>query len=150
MIVDIAFGDRCEQVVRRFIHESSDITGCVAWLTNPSIIRELAQLDHCSIVVTADTVHNRQALGLHRIGVRQVGRARGRYRALMHHKFLVRLTNGRPSHVLIGSYNFTRHSNNNIGESVVVIHEPRVAARFAAEARRACHCSRPIRAHDRH
>ena len=146
-IEDIAFADRCELVVQRFIEQSDNIAGCVAWLTNPRIIDALSRLQSTRIVVTADTVHNRASAGLRRIGARQVGRARGRFRALMHHKFLVRLTDGQPTHVLMGSYNFTRHSNSNIGESIVVLRCARTARRFADEVERAMRGARPIRAH---
>ena len=142
---DVAFGASCETSVRRFIDNSEEIAGCVAWLTNPDIINALQRIRQCRVVVTADGVHNRAALGLHRFA-RQVGRARGRYRALMHHKFLVRYTNGEPTDVLLGSYNFTRHSNNNIGESIVVLHGASIARQFADEAIRAWSGSRAIRA----
>lgn len=146
-VEDVAFAGSCERAVRRFIDQSEEITGCVAWLTNPAIVAALGRLDRCRIVVTADVVHNRAALGLRRIRARQVGRARGRYRALMHHKFLVRFTGGEPTHVLLGSYNFTRRSDSNIGESIVVIRCTRTARKFADEAERALRGSRPIRAH---
>lgn len=145
-IEDIAFARRCEEVVKRFIDRSEEIAGCVAWLTNPAIIHALDRVPQCRIVVTADVVHNRGSTDLRRIGARQVGRARGRYRALMHHKFLVRFTDGQPTHVLLGSYNFTRMSNHNIGESIVVIRCARTAREFADEAEHALRSSRPIRA----
>jgi phosphatidylserine/phosphatidylglycerophosphate/cardiolipin synthase-like enzyme len=63
----------------------------------------------------------------------------------MHHKFLVRITNGQPTHVLLGSYNFTRRSNNNIGESVMVLADRETARKFANEAQRAWDATRPIR-----
>jgi len=147
-IEDVAFADRCETVVQRFIEDSDDVTGCVAWLTNPRLLDALSRLQSTRIVVTADKVHNRTAAAaLRRIGARQIGCARGRFRALMHHKFLVRITDGQPTHVLIGSYNFTRHSNNNIGESLVVLRCTRTARRFADEVERAMRGSRPIRGH---
>lgn len=145
VIEDIAFAERCEQSVVEFINQSENVIGCVAWLTNPRIVEALARMPRAQIVVTADRVHNRPSLGLHRIGVRQVGAARGRYRLLLHHKFVVRLTMGQPTHVLLGSYNFTRRSNHNIGESIVVIRCNRTAQMFADEARRAIRASRPIR-----
>lgn len=143
----VAFGSRCEVVVRRFIDESEEIVGCVAWLTNRAILESLARLERCRIVVTADTVHNRNHQAMRRVGARQVGRARGRYRALMHHKFLVRFTSGAPTHVLMGSYNFTRRSNHNIGECIVVLQCARTARLFAEEAERVLRVSRPIRTH---
>ena len=145
-IEDVAFADRCETVVRRFIDESEQVAGCIAWLTNSTIIDALSRLRYPRIVVTADSVHNRIPT-LQRMRVRQVGCARGRYRALMHHKFLVRFTAGEPTHVLMGSYNFTRRSNHNIGESIVVLKYARTARRFADEVERAIRGSRPIRAH---
>ena len=146
-VEDIAFGVQCEEAVVHFIAESDEVVGCVAWLTNTRIINTMESVPRRSIVVTADVVHNRPHLGLRRIATRQVGRARGRYRQLMHHKFLVRLTNGVPTHVLIGSYNFTRRSNSNIGESVIVIRSMACARKFADEHRRAWRASRPIRYH---
>ena len=98
-VIDVAFAQRCEQVVLDFIYGSDTVMGCVAWLTNPDIVLALSRLHMSQVVVTADSVHNRRTLGLTRAGVRQIGAARGRFRSLMHHKFLVRLTNGRPSHV---------------------------------------------------
>lgn len=143
-IEDIAFVDSCEQVVLRFIDNSEQVVGCIAWLTNPAIIQSLARMTVCRIVVTADSVHNRANLGLHRVA-RQVGCARGRFRPLMHHKFLVRLVNGQPQEVLLGSYNFTRRSSRNIGESVVVIRDEHTAQQFASEADRIWNAARPIR-----
>ena len=144
-IEDIAFVDSCEQAVRRFIDNSEEVIGCVAWLTNPAIILSLARIRQCRIVVTADSVHNRASLGLHRVA-RQVGYARGRFRRLMHHKFIVRLVNGQPKEVLLGSYNFTRRSSQNLGESVVVIRDEHTAQQFASEADRLWSTARPIRA----
>jgi len=146
-VVDVAFGYRCESLVRRFIENSTEIAGCVAWFTNPVLIHALGRLERRGqrVVVTADAVHNRACVGLRRIGARQVGSARGRFRALMHHKFLVRYTDGEPSHVLLGSYNFTRHSNRNIGESIIVLRDGSTARLFAEEAERAFRASRPIR-----
>lgn len=149
VVQDIAFSSRCESLVLRFIKDSEEIQGCVAWLTSPIIIHELSRVPRCHMVVTADTVHNRAASALRSINARQVGRARGRYRALMHHKFLVRFTAGQPSHVLMGSYNFTRRSNHNIGESALVIQDAGVARRFADEFDKAYRASRPIRLNDR-
>jgi len=143
-VEDIAFSADCERAVLNFVHNSDEILGCVAWLTNPEAISSLARVPRCRVTVTADTVHNRLAMGLNRFA-RQIGRARGRYRALMHHKFLVRLTNGQPTHVLLGSYNFTRRSNHNIGESVLVLKDPQTARKFANEAERAWDAAHPIR-----
>lgn len=144
-VQDVAFSSRCESTVMRFIRDSDEIIGCVAWLTNRQIIDELRRLHRCRITVTADVVHNRPHLGLQSIGARQVGVGRGRYRALMHHKFMVRLNRGRPTHVLMGSYNFTRRSNANLGESIVVIACGETARAFAEEAERVFADSRPIR-----
>lgn len=150
VVQDVVFSSRCERAVVQFINDSEEIVGCIAWLTNPNIISALSSVPYCKIVVTADVVHNRRHLGLHDIGARQIGAARGRYRALLHHKFIVRLTDGQPTHVLMGSYNFTRRSNANIGESIVIIRCSETARQFADEADRALRASRPIRYYERH
>lgn len=146
-VQDVAFSADCERAVLDFIRNSDEILGCMAWLTNPEVIEMLARMPKCRITVTADAVHNRPGMGLYRFA-RQVGRARGRFRALMHHKFLVRLTDGQPSHVLLGSYNVTRRSNANIGECVVVLEGEPTARRFANEAQRVWDEARPIRANN--
>ena len=142
---DVAFGPQCEGAVIRFLADSQEVVGCVAWLTNPHIVDAIAGVPDHRIVVTADIAHNRPRVGLRRLVVRQVGRARGRYRLLMHHKFMVRITDGVPTHVMIGSYNYTRRSNSNIGESIVVIRSETCAQMFADEHARAWLASRPIR-----
>lgn len=77
--------------------------------------------------------------------VRCVGHtgARVQNAPLMHHKFAVRLTNGKPTAVWTGSFNWTVNASSSI-ENAVEIHDPDVAAQYLAEFARVAALSEPL------
>lgn len=77
--------------------------------------------------------------------VRCVGHtgARVQNAPLMHHKFAVRLTNGKPTAVWTGSFNWTVNASSSI-ENAVEIHDPNVAAQYLAEFARVASLSEPL------
>lgn len=131
--------DNIEDAICNFIRESEEVVGCVAWLKSRRIISAL-QGCPCTLVVTSDRVHRAARAILsslpHRSGLRAVsvvGLARGRFRPLMHNKFIVMMRNGTPRAVITGSFNFTAHSNANL-ENVVRIDDASVARAYYTEA----------------
>lgn len=77
--------------------------------------------------------------------VRCVGHtgARVQNSPLMHHKFAVRLTNGKPTAVWTGSFNWTVNASSSI-ENAVEIHDPKVAEDFLKEFARVASLSEPL------
>ena len=136
--VTVHFTD-IERALCEFIDESEEVVGCVAWLKSRPILRAL-QNRPCTLLVTSDRVHRsaRAALNAlpHRTGTRAVsivGLARGRFRPLMHNKFIVMVRNRVPCAVMTGSFNFTAHSNANL-ENMVRIDDPIIASAYYEEA----------------
>lgn len=62
---------------------------------------------------------------------------------LMHHKFAVRLTNGKPTAVWMGSFNWTANASSSI-ENAIEIHDEAVAADYLAEFARVAALSEPL------
>ena len=124
------------------IGTAARVEGCVAWLTDPVILRALRKV-HADLVVTSDKMHTKKRFqGL--ASVRRVGRQRGRLRPLLHHKFLIGLSkSAAPLWVLTGSMNFSTHSAHNL-ENAVLIRDPAVVETFRAEFRRVRKISRSI------
>ena len=134
-----AWFDGCCDAICAAIREADEVVACVAWLKCPRIIAAL-RTKPCTVLITSDTVHRRNRGALRTLipragtrAVRIVGRARGRFRALMHNKFLVVIQGGVPVSVLTGSFNYTAHSSRNL-ENVVRIDCPIVAAAYLEEA----------------
>ena len=69
--------------------------------------------------------------------------ARAANSPLMHHKFAVRLTNGQPTAVWAGSFNWTKNASSSI-ENAVEIHDTEVAAIYLAEYARVAALSEPM------
>lgn len=77
--------------------------------------------------------------------VRCVGHtgARVQNSPLMHHKFAVRLTNGKPTAVWTGSFNWTANASSSI-ENAIEIHDPKVAEDYLKEFARVASLSEPL------
>jgi hypothetical protein len=77
--------------------------------------------------------------------VRCVGHtgARVQNSPLMHHKFAVRLTGGKPTAVWTGSFNWTVNASSSI-ENAIEIHDPAVAAEYLKEFARVAALSEPL------
>ena len=134
-----AWFDNCCDVVCAAIRDADEVVACVAWLKCPRIIAAL-RTKPCTVLLTSDAVHRRNRGALRTLiprtgtqAVRIVGQARGRFRALMHNKFLVVIQQGVPVSVLTGSFNYTAHSSRNL-ENVVRIDCPTIAAAYLKEA----------------
>lgn len=70
-------------------------------------------------------------------------RVRSRNSPLMHHKFIVRLTGGKPTAVWTGSFNFTANASSSL-ENAVEIHDPKIAAAYLSEFSRVAALSEPL------
>lgn len=131
--------ENIEEVVCSAISQAEEVVACVAWLKSRPIVAAL-QSRPSTVIVTSDRVHRSNRAALMRIPPRTgfrsvsiVGVARGRFRPLMHNKFIVLLRGERPYAVLTGSYNFTAHSRVNL-ENLVHIESLEVARAYYREA----------------
>ena len=131
--------ENIEEVVCETIAQAEEVVACVAWLKSRPILAAL-QSKPSTVIVTSDRVHRSNRAALMRIPPRTgfravsiVGVARGRFRPLMHNKFIVLLREQRPYAVLTGSYNFTAHSKINL-ENIMLINSPEVARVYYREA----------------
>ena len=105
-------------------------------------MRALAKVP-CNIAITNDVnLPRRQYKTLTRrdenhAAVCKVGLARGKFRHLMHHKFIVGFTDSAevPSFVITGSFNFTQNSASNNLENIVRIDNARIAQAYFQEAK---------------
>ena len=139
--------DNIEDYLIACIRNSTEVVGCVAWLRSPKILKALEH-KKCNIAITSDTKLPRYSkiqpfMTTYGTAVRKVGLARGRYRALMHNKFLVFLLNGKPRFVVTGSFNLTKHSTHNL-ENIVTIKIPECAEHYLKEAVEILNISRPV------
>jgi len=134
----------CENAVLQAIQDASSVVACVAWITNEKLLRAMYKTPS-KVIVTSDPVHRRNAAKLRKLReARIVGTARGRFRPLMHCKFIVGLdTENQPQFVLIGSFNYTVHSTRNL-EAMVRIDDSTIARSFYIEWQRIRQISRPI------
>lgn len=129
-----------ESVVCDAIREACEVVVCVAWLKSTRVVNELSRTPS-TVVLTSDRVHRANRAALNALPSRQglrpasvVGLARGRFRPLMHNKFLVLIDGtGAPYSVLTGSYNYTQHSTKNL-ENIVRIDSDEIANAYFDEA----------------
>jgi phosphatidylserine/phosphatidylglycerophosphate/cardiolipin synthase-like enzyme len=139
--VEVHFGLVAERM-RALIGTAHAVVGCMAWLTDTSLRDALALCPGgVSIVVTNDTIPPRvkamhkslPVMRGHTHAVHRIGSARGKMRALMHHKFLVGLdAEHRPLWCSTGSYNATMHSRRN-AENMVVLYDPDICGAYHQE-----------------
>ncbi len=131
------------------------IVGCIAWLSNKRVLKALA--DHTkgvSIICTKDKLTKRRTnqkayaklSGCFQGGViRTLGAGRGRYKSLMHHKFLIGLSDERvPIWVINGSFNVTESAVTN-WESIMVFDDPEIGQTFFEEFKRLHRVAEPLR-----
>jgi hypothetical protein len=147
--VSILFDGRGIQnaIVRHIKREdTSYIVGCVAWLSNKRILKTMAEhLRGVSIICTKDRLtmrrKNQQAYsklsGCFQGGViRTMGEGRGRFKSLMHHKFLIGLSPERiPIWIMNGSFNVTESAVTNL-ENIMIFDDPEIANTFFDEFKR--------------
>jgi hypothetical protein len=156
--VSVIFDGRGIQnaIVRAIKREDTAyVVGCVAWLSNKKILKAMAEhLKGVTIITTADKLtkrrKNQQAYaklcGCFAGGViRVVGEGRGRFKSLMHHKFLLGMNEARePLWVMNGSFNVTESAVTNI-ENCVQFDDPEIAGTFFDEFKRIHRISRPLK-----
>lgn len=156
--VTILFNGRGIQnaIVRHVKREDTAyVVGCVAWLSNKRILKAMAEhLKGVTIITTADKLtkrrKNQQAYaklrGCFAGGViRTVGDSRGRFKSLMHHKYLCGLNAARePIWVMNGSFNVTESAVTNI-ENLMIFDDPEIAQTFFDEFKRVHKISKPLK-----
>ena len=156
--VSILFDGRGIQnaIVRNIKREdTSYMVGCVAWLSNKRILKTMAEhLKGVSIICTKDRLTTRRKnqiaysklAGCFQGGViRTMGEGRGRFKSLMHHKFLIGLDIDRnPIWVMNGSFNVTESAVTNI-ENVMIFDDPEIANTFFEEFKRLHKMARPLK-----
>ena len=131
------------------------MVGCVAWLSNKRILKNMAEkLSGVSIICTKDRLttrrKNQQAYsklsGCFQGGViRTMGEGRGRFKSLMHHKFLIGLSAARePIWVMNGSFNVTESAVTNL-ENIMIFDDPEIASTFFDEFKRLHRISKPLK-----
>jgi len=143
-------------VVRNIKREDTVyVVGCVAWLSNKRILKCMAEkLKGVTIITTTDKLtkrrNNQQAYA--KLGgcfaggvIRTVGEGRGRFKSLMHHKFLIGLNAARePMWVMNGSFNVTESAVTNL-ENVMILDDPEIAHTFFEEFKRVHKISKPLK-----
>ena len=165
--VSVHFGD-VAAAAEEFITGSEMLVGCVAWVKSRRLVAALARRPVALVVnkefgLRVKGHPEREAL-MSLVGgvpsrslpsptpkeakldpVRCAGwAAKGRFGALMHHKFLVRLDRtGKPLAVWTGSFNLTAGAENNI-ENGMTITDPVIAAAFLEEFTRVWAVSEPL------
>jgi len=156
--VTILFDGRGIQnaIVRHVKREdTSYIVGCVAWLSNKRILKQMSEhLTGVTIITTQDKLtksrKNQQAYsklrGCFAGGViRTVGAGRGRFKSLMHHKFLCGLNEARePIWVMNGSFNITESAVTNL-ENLMIFDDKEIAETFFEEFKRIHRISVPLK-----
>lgn len=165
--VTVHFGD-VATAVEAFIRDSPMLVGCVAWVRSKRLVAALAERPVALVVNKEFALRTqgrpeREALMPLRGGVPSVAlpaprprtdsleaarcagwAVKGKFGALMHHKFLVRLdADGAPVAVWTGSFNLTAGAESNI-ENGMTITDPVVAAAFLAEFARVWALSEPL------
>lgn len=156
--VSILFDGRGIQnaLVRNIKREDTAyVIGCVAWLSNKRILKTMAEhLKGVTLITTTDRLtkrrKNQQAYaklrGCFAGGViRTVGEGKGRFKSLMHHKFLAGLNAARePIWCANGSFNITESAVSNL-ENIMLFDDPEIASTFFEEFKRVHKISKPLR-----
>ena len=150
-------GRSIQNAIVRYIkrEDTAYVVGCVAWLSNKRILKTMSE--NCkgvTLIVTKDKLCNSKSnqlaysklSGCYQGGViRTVGTGRGRFKSLLHHKFLVGLDGDRqPLWVSNGSFNLTENAVTNI-ENIMILDDPAIATDFFDEFKRLHAISAPLR-----
>ena len=123
-----------ETFVVNQLKEAVAVKGCLAWLSNPAILKAFCALKGgVQIVVTNDKFSKRVKKTYKELKhIKMLGKKRGRWRAFMHHKFLILYGKNGKKWVLNGSYNYSTHSKQNI-ENLVRISNKHIIKAFESE-----------------
>ena len=135
------------------VRGSHSVVGAMAWFSDPALLSACAGCaGGVDIVVTNDRKNNRQGDRYRDLPARppsaravtRIGAGCGRFRAFMHHKFLVGLDPaGEPAWCATGSYNGTKHSRLSL-ENVLVARDPALARIYLGEFEALRRCSGDI------
>lgn len=131
------------------------IVGCVAWLSNKRVLKTMSEhLKGVSIICTKDrlTTRRKNQVAYSKLSpcfqggvIRTMGEGRGRFKSLMHHKFLIGLSQQRtPIWIMNGSFNVTESAVTNI-ENVMIFDDPEIASTFFDEFKRLHRISRALK-----
>ena len=138
--------DQIEPFIVKRIQEATTIVGCIAWLSNPNILKCLQQTPYVDLIITSDKIPKSRKKIYKQIGTISIlGLQTGRLRPLMHHKFIIGLSaTGKPLFLLNGSYNFSSHSRHNL-ENIMCIRQPNIIKAYLLEYKRLKKKARKIR-----
>ena len=156
--VSIVFDGRGIQnaIIRNIKREDTFyVVGCIAWLSNKRVLKTMAEhTNGVSIICTKDRLTTRRKnqsaysklSGCFQGGViRTMGEGKGRFKSLMHHKFLIGLSSTRePLWVLNGSFNVTESAVTNL-ENIMIFDDPEIAATFFEEFKRLHKIAKPLK-----
>jgi len=130
------------------------VMGCAAWFTNKKIIKTMStDLKGCCLIVTNDkilrantTKRKYKTLPIYKdTAIRVIGCGRGYSKSLMHHKFMVGMSEqGDPMWVITGSFNFTESATKHL-ENCLVISNPEVAKVYLDEFVHLYKISKPLK-----
>ncbi|HIA02230.1 MAG TPA: hypothetical protein EYN66_10020 [Myxococcales bacterium] len=140
----------CFESIEKFVvtqlKDAISIKGCLAWLSNPAILTALGQLKGgVKIVVTNDKFSKRVKKSYKDLKhVKMLGKKRGRWRAFMHHKFLILYGKNGKKWILNGSFNYSCHSQQNV-ENVVCLTNKNIIKAFESEFESVWAASKRIR-----
>lgn len=149
-------GKGIQSAIIRMINkqETAFVVGCIAWLSNKSILKAMAKKRGGCIICTKDRMtkglRNQKAYAAIKPAypggvIRVVGEGRGWHKSLMHHKFLVGLNGeGKPIWVTNGSFNFTQNATTNL-ENLMVMEDEDVAECYFEEFKRVHALSKPLK-----
>jgi|TARA_B110000858_G_C17808819_1_gene479640 hypothetical protein len=156
--ISVVFDGRAIQntIVRNIKREDTVyVVGCIAWLSNKRVLKTMSEnTKGVSIICTKDKLTKRKTnqrayaklSGCFQGGViRTMGAGRGRFKSLMHHKFLIGLSAERtPVWVMNGSFNVTESAVTNL-ENIMVFDDPEIAMTFFEEFKRLHRVSQPLK-----
>lgn len=142
----------CQQIRRQDTHY---VVGCIAWLSNKKILKELAEKKGVCIICTRDklTRANSNQIAYSKLkeaypgqgAIRVVGDGRGWHKSTMHHKFLIGMDKeGRALWCTNGSFNLTTHALSNL-ENCTLFEDPALARLYYDEFRRVHSISSKLR-----
>lgn len=142
----------CQQIRRKDTHF---VVGCIAWMSNKKILKELAAKKGVCIICTRDklTRANSNQVAYSKLkeaypkqgAIRIVGGGRGWHKSTMHHKFLIGMDkHGKALWCTNGSFNMTTHALSNL-ENCTIFEDPGLARLYYDEFRRVFQISTKLR-----
>ena len=141
--------DDIHQAICEQIRKADMVAGCVAWVTNPIILQELANKTKVTLVVNQESWLKKYKLPGQGIvtfpsktkGVKEINQSR------MHNKFLIFYKAGKPYMVGTGSFNLTTNSSNSL-ETFLFISDSKIITAMEGYLKsilKTCHQTAPKR-----